>query len=124
MKPNCCGIILSLFIGTMLNPANLFGQATNSPAIKLPEVLVTGAGLLQEEQPVGPYQQPEWATERRFPRTRVYLQQTPWNTGFEQWVRYRDFRDGTKQTRFQEEVEIGLPYRFQVEASARFRLLN
>jgi hypothetical protein len=65
--------------------------------------------------PVGPYGQPEWTTQRRFPATRVYLQQMPWNTGFEQWVRFRDFRDGTAETRFQEEFEIGLPYRFQVD---------
>jgi hypothetical protein len=68
-----------------------------------------------EASPVGPYQQPEWTTQRRFPGTRVYLQQTPWNTGFEQWVRYRDFRDGSSETRFQEEFEVGLPYRFQVD---------
>ena len=121
MKRKHYEAILLLSIGTMLNPANLFGQATNSQLTKLPEVVVTGtapteaAGSLQEEQPVGPYQQPEWTTERRFPSTRVYLQQMPWETGFEQWVRYRDFRDGTKETRFQEEFEIGLPYRFQVD---------
>ena len=64
---------------------------------------------------MGPYQQPEWTTERRFPGTRVYLQQMPWEIGFEQWVRNQDFRDGTAQTRFQEEIEIGLPYRFQLD---------
>ena len=122
MKRKYCKAILLLSIGTILNPVNLLGQSTNSQATKLPEVLVTGtapaeagAGQLQEEQPVGPYQQPEWTTKRRFPSTRVYLQQMPWDTGFEQWVRYRDFRDGTSETRFQEEVEIGLPYRFQVD---------
>jgi hypothetical protein len=121
MKQKHYEAILLLAIGTLLNPLNLLGQSTNSQATKLPEVLVTGtapagaAGQLQEAQPVGPYQQPEWTTERRFPSTRVYLQQMPWETGFEQWVRYRDFRDGTSETRFQEEFEIGLPYRFQVD---------
>ena len=114
--------VLLLFIGTIMNPTILFGQTTNNQATKLPEVLVTGTapaearpGWLQEEQPVGPYQQPEWTTDRRFPGTRVYLQQMPGDVGFEQWVRYRDFRDGTSETRFQEEVEIGLPYRFQID---------
>jgi hypothetical protein len=39
----------------------------------------------------------------------------PWETGFEQWARLRHFRDGTTETRFQEEVEIGLPHRFQLD---------
>lgn len=100
--------------------AHSFGQ-TNGTATVLPAVVVTGEstnsrpGWLQEEQYVGPYNQPEWTTERRFPGTRVYLQQTPWGTGFEQWVRFRNFRDGTDETRFQEEFELGLPYRFQVD---------
>ena len=89
-------------------------QSTNS-ATQLPPVTVIGMQGLTEEAPVGPYQQPEWTTQRRFPGTRVYLQQTPWGTGFEQWVRFRDFRDGTAETRFQEEFEIGLPYRFQID---------
>ena len=105
--------------GQTTNPPT---QSAEGPVTKLPEVTVTGApapgerpGWLQDEQFVGPYQQPEWTTERRFPATRVYLQQMPWDTGFEQWVRLRRFRDGTMQTRMQEEVEIGLPHRFQVD---------
>jgi hypothetical protein len=97
-------------------------QSTNGTPTLLPEVMVNGSantesrpGWLQEEQYVGPYQQPEWTTARRFPGTRVYLQQMPWETGFEQWVRFRHFRDGTDETRFQEEFEVGLPYRFQVD---------
>ena len=106
----------------------LLAQQTNAPlprtsaAVKLPEVIVTGSqpaenrpGWLQEEQPVGAYGQPEWTTARRFPGTRIYLQQTPWNTGFEQWVRFQHFRDGTDYARFQEEFEIGLPHRFQID---------
>jgi hypothetical protein len=95
---------------------------TNGGFTTLPEIVVHGnrpvenrPGWLQDEQLVGPYNQPEWTTARRFPGTRVYLQQMPWETGFEQWVRFRHFRDGTSQTRFQEEFEIGLPHRFQVD---------
>jgi hypothetical protein len=39
----------------------------------------------------------------------------PWETGFEQWARVQDFRDGTVESRFQEEFEIGLPHRFQID---------
>ena len=105
----------------------LLAQPTVPPAgqdgpTKMPEVIVTGSqpaetrpGWLAEEQYVGAYGRPEWTTARRFPGTRVYLQQEPWGTGFEQWVRYRHFRDGTSQMRFQEEIEIGLPHRFQLD---------
>lgn len=118
-----CG---SIAVGA-LSPFLLHAQTNNNvpsaPDVgqiaKLPEVIVTGdatkPGLLQEEQAIGPYQQPEWTTERRFPCTRVYLQQMPWETGFEQWVRMRRFRDGTMETRMQEEFEIGLPHRFQID---------
>jgi hypothetical protein len=106
---------------------SVHAQFTNAvlpaePVTKLPEVIVTGTadvgsrpGWLQEEQFVGPYQQPEWTTARRFPGTRVYLQQMPWETGFEQWVRFQHFRDGTDEARMQEEFEIGLPHRFQLD---------
>jgi len=108
--------------------ASLSGQPVNPPEAapppptRMPEVVVTGEpapdtrpGWLREEQFIGDYAQPEWTTERRFPGTRVYLQQTPWDTGFEQWVRFQHFRGGTDQTRMQEEFEIGLPHRFQVD---------
>src|SRR5438132_6091040 len=110
----------------LVSTAGIFftGHAWSQPApvTTMPEVVVTGStnaetrpGWLGEEQYTGPYQQPEWTTERRFPGTRVYLQQQPWDVGFEQWVRYRDNKDGTKETRFQEEVELGLPHRFQLD---------
>lgn len=111
----------------VLGPLSLVAE-TNSPAssspdaqaAKLPEVIVTDSvvkpDLLQEDRPVGPYGQPEWTTARRFTTTRVYLQQTPWSTGFEQWVRVtRDQHGGGMQTRMQEELEIGLPYRFELD---------
>jgi len=99
----------------------LLSQQANTP-IQLPGITVSGSlsttnrpGWLGEEQYVGAYGQPDWTTARRFPSTRVYLQQLPWDTGAEQWVRFQHFRDGTDYTRFQEEFEIGLPHRFQVD---------
>jgi hypothetical protein len=99
----------------ILGTGGVLGEGTNAP-ISLPPVTVSGTiPAIEEETQVGPYQQPEWTTERRFPGTRVYLQQMPWNTGFEQWMRYQDYHGGTSETRFQEEIEIGLPHRFQVD---------
>lgn len=70
---------------------------------------------LTDQTLVGPYQQPEWTTHRRFPSTRVYLQQMPWEVGVEQWWR-TDYPKGEKpRHRFSEEVEIGLPHRLQFD---------
>ena len=97
-------------------------ETTTSIPNRLPPIVVTGSqpvenrpGWLKEEQYVGPYAQPEWTTARRFPGTRVYLQQQPWGMAVEQWVRFQHFRDGTSVARMQEEFEIGLPHRFQLD---------
>jgi hypothetical protein len=84
-------------------------------AVALPDIVVT-AERVHEEAPVGPYQQPEWTQHRRFPSTRVYLQDPPWNMEFEQWCRLQNFRDNTKEYLFQEELTLGLPHRFQADA--------
>lgn len=70
---------------------------------------------LQENAPTGAYGAPEWTTNRRFTTTRIYLQQAPWEVGFEQWWRGRYYKDGTAENKFEEEIELGLPYRFQLD---------
>ncbi|MDD5262781.1 MAG: hypothetical protein PHD76_13125 [Methylacidiphilales bacterium] len=122
MKLKACSISLFTLPALMLFAAPMPAQESNTPAKLPPDIVVTARkieisrpGWLQEEQPVGAYGQPEWTTARRFPGTRVYLQQTPWNTGVEQWVRFRHFRDGSNEARFQEEFEVGLPNRFQLD---------
>lgn len=94
--------------------SHLQAQTTNPPT-RLPEVGVAGQPALSEEAPVGEYGQPEWTTQRRFSTTRVYLQKMPWEAGVEQWWRGRFYRDGKAKHLFQEEIEIGLPHRFQVD---------
>lgn len=90
-------------------------QPSNGPT-QLPPVVVEGLREpLQEEALVGPYAQPEWTLQRRFSTTRVYLQQGPGDVGAEQWWRGRFFRDGTAKHLFEEEVEVGLPYRTQLD---------
>ena len=89
-------------------------QAQSSAVPRLPEVTVTEL-LPREETPVGPYAQPQWTTRRRFSTTRVYVQQPPWGVAVEQWWRGRFKRGGDYEYLFQEEIEIGLPHRFQVD---------
>ncbi len=91
-------------------------QAQDGPISRLPETTATAfEGALAEEAPVGVTGRPEWTNARRFPGTRVYLQQDPWEVGVGSWWRVKNHRDGTLSHRLLEEVEIGLPYRMQLD---------
>jgi hypothetical protein len=70
---------------------------------------------LNEEARSPIYGQPEWTSHRRFSTTRIYLQKAPWEVGFEQWWRGRFHRDNSASHLFQEEIEIGLPHRTQLD---------
>jgi hypothetical protein len=113
-------LILAVVFGNVASIAR--GQVeTNAAAgssIRLPPVIVSDTnlveGLLQEEQVVGPYQQPEWTTRRRFATTRVYVL-PPWQFEFEQWWQGKFPREGKSDQLFQSEIEAGLPYRFQMD---------
>ena len=84
---------------------------------RLPEVIVSDSATpltLQEEQPVGANQQPEWTAARRFATTRVYVL-PPWQIEFEQWWKGKFPREGKGEHLFQSEIGIGLPYRLQLD---------
>lgn len=83
--------------------------------VNAPPLKTTTGSTLAEEAMVGPYNQPEWTQHRRFSTTRVYLQQEPWHVGIEQWWRVRQYDDGPEKHLFIEEIEIGLPYRLQLD---------
>lgn len=103
--------VLALSAGCNADPQQTGADA--SQRTRMPEVNVTDQ--LNEEAPTGAYGAPEWTGDRRFSTTRVYLQQGPGGVGLEQWWRGRFYRDGTAQNKFMEEVEIGLPCRFQLD---------
>ena len=109
-----------LFALSVLATALAYGQplqaAEATATGTLPAVNAsTPIDSLAEDAAVGPYGQPEWTTHRRFASTRVYLQQDPGEIGFEQWWRARTYKDSAPEHRFQEEIEIGLPGRFQLD---------
>jgi hypothetical protein len=111
ITPSLRPAVALLLVGTL-------ALAEESPRRTLPLVTSTSetsSSTLSEEAPVDETGRPDWTSARRFGRTRIYLQKAPGEVGFEQWARIRDFRDGTAQVRFQEEIEIGLPYRFQLD---------
>ncbi len=90
-------------------------EAAGAKPAQVAPIVVQEEKQMQEETVVGPYDQPEWSTHRRFPLSRIYLQHTPYEMGVEQWWRLQHFRDGTTKQRFQEEFGIGLPHRIQLD---------
>lgn len=101
---------------TLLVSPFLTAHAQDRAATRMPETTVTGFGsVLSESTPIGVTQRPEWTSARRFPGTRVYIQQEPWEVGVESWWRVKNHRDGSLSHRLLEEVEIGLPFRMQLD---------
>src|SRR6185369_8203218 len=97
--------------------AGLAAAQAAPPTARMPETTTTAfnGSVLNEETKIGLTQRPEWTSARRFPGTRVYIQQEPWNVGVESWWRVKRHRDRTYSHRLLEEVEIGLPYRMQLD---------
>lgn len=86
---------------------------------ELPAVKVVGdGGGLREEELVGKYEQPRWTTTRRFTSTRVYVIPEG-KVEVELWARGTWEKDGVTKWRFLQEIEIGLPHRFQLDIYAR-----
>jgi len=81
--------------------------------VRLPEVRVTER-VLHEEQLTGPYQQPKWTSGGQIGGQSVYVLPT-WNAELSQrWFPERT-RDGEFDNAFQDEIEVGLPHRFQAD---------
>jgi hypothetical protein len=109
----------SFLLGLCILPiANQVVSAQESNPTRLPTVTVTETNVppdeLREDQPIGPNEQPEWTTRRRFATTRVYVAQ-PWQMQFEQWWKGKFPREGRSEHLFQSEISLGLPYRFQLD---------
>lgn len=87
---------------------------------ELPAITVQGeaASALREEDRVGSYAQPRWTATRRFPGTRVYVIPEG-HIQVEGWARSTVGRDDGTEWRFLQEVEIGLPHRFQLDVYFR-----
>ena len=88
--------------------------AQTEPNTAESESVVISGSPVSEEAPVGENQQPEWTAYRRFSTTRIYVL-PPWQIEFEQWWKGKFPREGESDHLFQSEVEIGLPYRFQLD---------
>jgi len=93
---------------------------TRKRSWELPRIVVEGepGSTLKEEDRVGAYAQPRWTATRRFPGTRVYVIPEG-KIETELWSRQTFNRDGGTEHRFLQEVEIGLPHRFQLDLYLR-----
>lgn len=69
---------------------------------------------------MGPYNQPEWTTQRAFSTTRVFVR-PPGSLEFVQyWT--PEWKGGVTEHAFRAELEIGLPYRFQLDFYQNWRI--
>jgi len=84
---------------------------------RLPEVVVYGTNVLREEAPLGENQQPAWTARRRFATTRIYVQ-PPWQVETEFGWDATYARHASPRHLLTQEVELGLPYRFQLDYEA------
>lgn len=104
------------FIGLLSLGLITFGTNLITAHAVEPDLQVRKSSL-SEEAALSPYGAPEWTEARRFPTTRVYLQQSPGDMAVEQWIRSK-FYDGERgKHRIQQEFEVGLPRRMQLDLS-------
>lgn len=86
----------------------------NQPGAADSESVVVSGAPVSEETLIGGNQQPEWTAYRRFATTRIYVL-PPWQFEFEQWWKGKFPDEGKPEHLFQSEIEVGLPYRFQLD---------
>ena len=86
------------------------------PTWQMPAVIVEATRLpeLREEERIGSHVQPRWTAHRRFPTTRVYVVPEG-EIEVEYWLRVKTPRHGDTEFEHREELEIGLPWRFQLD---------
>jgi hypothetical protein len=111
MKHTVLRIALTTGFGALCAAGHTRAQET--AAVSRVEVRATATGDIAQEAPVGPYQQPEWTTQRAFSTSRVYVRPAGTLEFVQFWT--PEFNDGEVEHAFREEIEIGLPCRFQLD---------
>ena len=112
-----CAFIAVAFFGSLEKSVAQNTAATPSQGESTTEsVTVTGVAPIErysQQTLVGPNQQPEWTTTRTFGTSRVYVR-PPGSIAINSfWT--PEFKDGEDEHAFRHEIEIGLPYRFQLD---------
>jgi hypothetical protein len=120
MKPAIfpfCTFVAIALSGSSEKCAAQYVSATPSERETTAEgVRVTGVApdeRLSQQTLVGPNQQPEWTTTRAFSTSRVYVRPPGTFELVNYWT--PEFKNGQDEHAFRHEIEIGLPYRFQLD---------
>lgn len=95
------------------------GESRGTHSWEMPALTVVGpASDVIEAQRIGSYGQPRWSARRLFTETRSYVIPEG-QIEFEYWLTVQDAarkdEDGEAKVKQQFEVEMGLPYRFQLD---------
>ncbi len=83
-------------------------------------MLVTGQQVPGENKVLGSYSQPEWTARRRFATTRVYVQPEG-QVEVELGTIFARPAEGPRTQLFRQEIEVGLPHRFQIDLENTFQ---
>lgn len=112
-SPSAVGPDLSAAVSALRDAAPRAPEESGGGA----EIVSTAPRVSSESDAVGPYRQPEWTTRRRFARTRIYvLPEGQWE--FEQWYRGTYDKGEAPGHKWQTEIGVGLPGRFQFDLYA------
>lgn len=108
--------LIGLAIAVAQTSSRAQGNVAPNDTAATDEIIVSGQpppAPLSQDTAVGPYNQPQWTTARTFGASRVYVL-PPGRVEFVHfWT--PEFKDGDVAHAFREEVEIGLPYRLQLD---------
>jgi hypothetical protein len=112
-----CAFIAVTFFGSLEKSVAQYTAAASPQDDPTTErVTVTGIAPIErfsQQTLVGPNQQPEWTTTRTFGTNRVYVRPPGTIAINSFWT--PEFKDGEDEHAFRHEIEIGLPYRFQLD---------
>ena len=93
----------------------LFALLLAGAAVSQAQEVTVRKAPFSEDTLVGENKQPEWTTRRRFPTTRIYIQQPPGSWGVAQWWRMDDSKGINPRHRFRTEAELGIARHTQLD---------
>ncbi len=105
--------IWQLAVMAMYGVANMAKADRTEEVTLLPGLTVT-EHVLRQNEPVGPYNQPKWTSGGQIGAESVYVLPA-WNVELSQRWFPEIPRRGESDNAFQNEIEVGLPYRFQAD---------
>ena len=100
------------------------GEPLSTHSWEAPAIVVEGrSNQLRESDLIGSYSQPRWTARRLFTETRTYVIPEG-QIEFEYWLTVQDAArkddDGEAEIKQMYEVEMGLPYRFQLDLYQKY----